>query len=64
MSGGHWDYVQYRIQGALEDIGREDFVKERFPKLGEVIFKLGGALGDIIHDLDWDISITRSSSAC
>jgi len=56
MSGGHWDYCQYRIEEYLDRVGTDGYVIMRFPKLAQVLRDLGVQLNSIVHDLDWDIS--------
>lgn len=56
MSGGHWDYCQYRITEGLSTIGNDGSVILRFPKLAQVFRDFSKVLGDIIYELDWDIS--------
>lgn len=56
MSGGHWDYIGFKIADALNDIGRDQEVMGRFPRLAEILPRLGEILGQIEHDLDWDLS--------
>lgn len=62
MSGGHWNYDGFRMRNHLENIGTDKEVKKRFPKLAEVLRKLAAVLGDIDHDLDWDLSGDQSIS--
>lgn len=56
MSGGHWNYEDKRIQGALEDVAREREVKKRWPALARELARLAPVLGEITHDLDWCLS--------
>lgn len=57
MSGGHFDYVQYKIQNTIEDMKRDEAVKAlNMPKLENAIEAVGSWLHGVIHDLDWDIS--------
>lgn len=56
MSGGHWDYNQYRVREILEGIGLDGQVIMRFPGLAHVFRILARDLEKIIHDLDWDLS--------
>lgn len=56
MSGGHWDYEDSRIVELLEKISNDGYVIKRFPALTVVLRTIGKTLGDIAHDLDWDLS--------
>jgi hypothetical protein len=56
MSGGHWNYEQHQMESLLKDVARDPKVKERFPSLAQRINTLADALGQIVHDLDWDFS--------
>lgn len=56
MSGGHWEHYGLQMQDMLEDIGNDDVVKTRFPRLSNILIRLGKVLCDIEHELDWDIS--------
>ena len=56
MSGGHWDYEQFRVRECMQNVGEDGQVIIRFPKLAQVMRDLGEVLEDIIHDLDWDLS--------
>lgn len=56
MSGGHWDYSQYRLEEYLQNVGNDGQVVQRFPTLAKVLLNLGTSLSQIVHDLDWDIS--------
>ena len=60
MSGGHWDYCQYRIRDNLSDIADDPQVAERFPLLAKRFEALSHALCEVIHDLDWDLSFDQS----
>ena len=56
MSGGHWNYDGFQMRNHLENMGRDRDVKKRFPKLAKVLLDLSAAMGDIDHELDWDLS--------
>ena len=56
MSGGHWNYDGFQMRNHLENIGRDKEVKKRFPKLAKVLLDLSVVMGDIDHELDWDLS--------
>ena len=56
MSGGRWDYKGSVVREALCDIGSDERVRERFPRLANVLLLLGPTLGKMEHDLDWDLS--------
>jgi len=56
MSGGRWDYCQFRIEEYLEEISESERIQKRFPKLSKIYFKLSRLLCNNIHDLDWDLS--------
>lgn len=56
MSGGHWEYRQHRMEEHLLEVSRDPVVKHRFSELAEKIGMLATALGEIVHDLDWDLS--------
>jgi len=54
MSGGHWDYQQYRTCDFLGEIAED--THKRFPKLSQIHEDLSKLLSDVWHDLDWDFS--------
>ena len=56
MSGGHFDYVQYRITEGLLEFGSDKEVKKRFPTLSKKLRHLSLFLVEILHDIDWDLS--------
>lgn len=57
MSGGHWDYEQFRLRDLVERVADdEQLLKEFGPELGELVREVGNALGDTIHALDWHLS--------
>ena len=56
MSGGHWDYGQFRMQEVLEMVSRDSAVVLRFPKVAGVLSALATKLGSLVHELDYDIS--------
>jgi len=62
MSGGHWEYKQYKIQELLEGVGRDGQVVLRFPKLAQIFRDLSHVLYETVHDLDWDLSGDSSIS--
>lgn len=56
MSGGHFGYLGFKIQDALDTISTDPDVMERFPALAKILDELGPALYDIEHTIDWDFS--------
>ncbi|MCK5020423.1 MAG: hypothetical protein KAS32_25530 [Candidatus Peribacteraceae bacterium] len=56
MSGGHWNYDQHFMESFLYSVGRDSDVMLRFPKLAQTLRELSPVLGQIAHDLDWDMS--------
>ena len=56
MSGGHWNYVQYKIGDELRNIGGSGDVILRFPKLAQIYRDFGSLLESNIKELDWDLS--------
>jgi len=56
MSGGHWDYYGIELEHMLDQIGNDSDVKKRFPKLSEILIKLGNTLYITEHTLDLDLS--------
>ena len=55
MSGGHWNYENYRILDVCRNVSNDREVRERFPLLAKKILDTGKILDKIIHDLDWDL---------
>ena len=55
MSGGHFDYCQYRTTDCLREFAWDEEIKERFPKLSKELEILSYHLDQILHALDWDI---------
>ena len=56
MSGGHWNYNQYKLEDYLKEVGLDGEIINRFPKIAQVFTGFGKALGKIMKDLDWDLS--------
>jgi len=56
MSGGQWDYENYRILDVCRRVSEDEKIIQRFPILSSEIMKLGLVLDKILHDLDWDLS--------
>lgn len=56
MSGGHWDYLQYKIEDAGITISSDEAVRTRWPQTGAVIRNVLLAVGKAEHDMDWDLS--------
>lgn len=56
MSGGHFNHIQYRVEEGLNEFGRCDEVKERWPKLAKTLRSLSDGVGEVLHDIDWDLS--------
>ena len=56
MSGGHWEYVGFKIQEDLKFIAKDEEAVKRWP----ILMKLLGELADTIyameHEMDWDLS--------
>ena len=59
MSGGHWDYSGFKIESLLGDIGSDEAVAKRFPKLSKLLVELGPILYQIEHEIDWDRSFEQ-----
>jgi len=62
MSGGHWDYGQFRMQEVLEMVSRDSDVVLRFPQVAGVLHALSTELGNLVHELDYDLSGDSSIS--
>lgn len=56
MSGGHWNYSQYKIEEMLGDVGGYGQVILSYPKTAAAFRRLSQVLGGIEHDLDWWLS--------
>lgn len=56
MSGGHWGYLNYKIEANLTEVGTEGTVILEYPKTAAAFRRLGDVLGGIEHDLDWWLS--------
>ena len=56
MSGGHFDHIQYRVEEGLSEFGRNSEVRERWPKLAKTLRGLSSVVGEVLHDIDWDLS--------
>ena len=56
MSGGHFNYSQFELLEILSQVGEDKQVITKWPKLAELFKALGQTLGDIQHDMDWDLS--------
>ena len=56
MSGGHWQYRGFQMSDHLEQMGKDADVIIRFPLLAKTFLKLSKCLGDLDHELDWDLS--------
>lgn len=56
MSGGHWDYCQFRVRDHLNDVANDGEIIRRFPKVAQVLRGFAYLLEDTIHKLDYDIS--------
>lgn len=56
MSGGRWDYQQFQVEQCLREVSRDPDVKRRFPQLSAKLDNLASVLGQVLHDLDWDLS--------
>jgi len=54
MSGGHWDYKQFEAVGLLTEVARDAML--RWPKTARRIEALSAALGEILHEMDYDFS--------
>lgn len=55
MSGGHWDYNNFRLSEILHDVGEDGHVVLNFPKAAQIFRDLAEVLDSAIHDLDWHI---------
>ena len=49
MSGGHWEYVGFRLRDGLESMGGDEQLIARMPHLAKALFDLGEALYAIEH---------------
>jgi len=56
MSGGHWDYVQQRIQNDLETVAQDPEVQQRWPMLAQMLGELSESLYETLRAMDWDLS--------
>jgi hypothetical protein len=56
MSGGHFEYIQYQVEQALDEYAGDKQVQEDFPRLAVMFKKLRRNLGCILNDIDWHIS--------
>ena len=56
MSGGHWNYANFRIQDGLETIAEDEDVEKRWPIISKVFGNLAAILYNTAHDMDWDLS--------
>lgn len=56
MSGGHFDHIQYRVEEGLGEFGRNSDVRERWPKLAKALRRLSNVVGEVLHDIDWDLA--------
>ncbi|MFH1428409.1 MAG: hypothetical protein ABIH39_01575 [Candidatus Margulisiibacteriota bacterium] len=52
MSGGNWAYFERRFNLELEEFCED--IKERFPRLSEMLLSKGKDICGIIHDIDYD----------
>jgi len=55
MSGGHWEYVGYRIQEDLFSISTDEIVEQRWPIIARMVNVLGEWVYDVEHDMDFDL---------
>lgn len=55
MSGGHWNYVGFRLQDGLQEIASDESVQRRWPRIAGAFNRLANALYAIEHDMDWDL---------
>ncbi|MGH9876147.1 MAG: hypothetical protein ACRD5H_00785 [Nitrososphaerales archaeon] len=56
MSGGHWNYVGYRLNDALSMIARDKTVIKRWPHIAVLFDTLGEILLTAEHEMDWALS--------
>ncbi len=56
MSGGHWGSDPYLIQQGLENIGEDEYTKESFPELANILMELASVFYEILPTLDYDVS--------
>ena len=56
MSGGHWQYLGFRLQENIESIALDSEVVSRWPMTAQVLERLAPVLYRIEHEMDWDIS--------
>jgi Flp pilus assembly protein CpaB len=56
VSGGRWDYQQYRLRDVTESVATDVEVARRFPRLAATLRQVGETVKDVMHDLDYDLS--------
>lgn len=56
MSGGHLDYLAFKIRDAMETAARDGEYKKIAPLTMAVFEALAVPLSDAEHDLDWHVS--------
>ena len=56
MSGGHSDYVGFKIQNGLKQIADNPEYKERWPITCQLLNSLAEPIYQAEHDMDWAIS--------
>ena len=56
MSGGHWDYVGYRIHDELRMIGTDEEAVEKWPVTTAMFAALSEVLHEAEHQMDYALS--------
>lgn len=56
MSGGHFDYVGFRLQESIQEIAKDPKVQKRWPDLAKTLDLLSQWIYDVEHAIDWDLS--------
>lgn len=56
MSGGHFDYVQSSLRDALEQIGEDAEVSQRWPALAAWCSAMAVPLYELVREIDFDLS--------
>ena len=56
MSGGHWEYVGYRLQDDLATISKDTDVASRWPLIRDAIAAVAEWIQPTEHEMDYDLS--------
>jgi len=56
MSGGHWNYAQWRVRDEIAAVAADEEVRRRWPRTAERLASLAEELHDVIRAMDWDLS--------